>query len=68
MVKKGYYGNDGLSLAWDLGIIFLCIPNYAVRKFSKKSFFNLGLKDVIEKCAGCFLVYLFLRGFLIKNM
>ena len=22
MVKKGYYGNEGLSLAWDLGIIF----------------------------------------------
>ena len=27
MVKKGNYGNDGLNLAWDLGIIFLGIPN-----------------------------------------
>ena len=22
MVNKGYYQNEGLSLAWDLGIIF----------------------------------------------
>ena len=25
--KKGYYGNKSLSLAWDLGVIFLGIPN-----------------------------------------
>ena len=48
MVKKGDYGNDGLSLAWDLGIIFLGIPNFAIC--------NLGLKGVIEKYEGCFLV------------
>ena len=32
-------------------------------KISKKFIFNLGLKSVIEKCAGCFLVYLFLGVF-----
>ena len=33
MVKKWYYRNDGLSLAWDLGIIFLDISNCVVREF-----------------------------------
>ena len=28
MVKKGYYGNKGLSLAWDLGVTFLAMPNH----------------------------------------
>ena len=27
MVKKGYYGKNGLGLAWDLAILFLGIPN-----------------------------------------
>ena len=27
MVKKGYYGNEDLSLAWDLGVTFLGVPN-----------------------------------------
>ena len=27
MVKKWYYENEGLGLAWDLGIIFLGIPD-----------------------------------------
>ena len=27
MVKNGYYENEGLGLAWDLGIIFLGIPD-----------------------------------------
>ena len=59
MGKKGYYGNDGFSLAWDLGVIR--------ESWKKNFFFNLGLKGVIEKCSGCFLAYLFLRGFLIKK-
>ena len=63
MVKKWYYRNDGLSLAWDLGIIFLDISNCVVREFWKKNFFNLGFKGVIVKCVDCFLAYLFLRGF-----
>ena len=33
----------------------------------KKFFFNFGLKGIIEKCANCFIVYLFLRFFLIKK-
>ena len=37
MVKKGYYGNDGLGLAWDLGMIFLGIPNLWFRGL--KNFF-----------------------------
>ena len=28
MVKKGYYGNKGLNLAWNLGVIFLGVPNH----------------------------------------
>ena len=32
-LKKGYYGNDGLSLAWDLGISILGIPNCAIWEF-----------------------------------
>ena len=27
MVKNGYYGSDGLSLAWDLGVIFWGVQN-----------------------------------------
>ena len=27
LAKKRYYGNDGLNLAWDLGVIFLGVPN-----------------------------------------
>ena len=33
----------------------------------KTFFFNIGLKGVIEKCVGCFLLYLFLRGFFDKK-
>ena len=69
MTKNGYYGNDGFIFAWDLGVIFLGIWNWVVGGFLKIFFFfNLGLKGVIEKCVSCFLVYLFLRGFLIKKV
>ena len=30
-----------------------------LKGFQKKSFFNLDFKGVIEKCVGCFHVYLF---------
>ena len=59
MVKNGYYKNDGLILAWDLGVIFLGIQNFTI--FKKK--FNFVLKPATEKCVGYFLVYQFLRGF-----
>ena len=37
-------------------------------RFRKKKF-NLGLKGIIEKCVGCFLVYLVLGAFfLLKNV
>ena len=42
MVKKGYYGIDGLSLAWDLGIIFLDVPNL---QFKRLKIFFLKIKD-----------------------
>ena len=67
MVRKRYYENGGLNLAWDLGVIFLAIPNFANFEFWKHFFFNIGLKGVIEKCVGCFLLYLFLRGFFDKK-
>ena len=60
----GYYGNDGFIFAWDLGVIFLGIRNWEIGGFSKKNNNNnFGLKGVIEKCMGCFLVYLSLKVF-----
>ena len=64
MVKNGYYKNEGLNLAWDLGVNFLGIRNWVIDGFFKKIFlFNFGLKGVTEKCVACFLVYLFLGAF-----
>ena len=63
----GYYGNHGFIVAWDIGVIFLGIPNWVIDGFLKKIFFNFGLKDVMEKCVFFFLVYLFLGGFFIKK-
>ena len=40
----------------------------AIDEFFLKKFFNFDLKGVIEKCVGCFLSYLFLRGFFIKSV
>ena len=37
--------------------------NFKILKFRFSFFLNLGLKGVIEKCVGCFLVYLFLGVF-----
>ena len=56
-----YSGNGGLNFAWDLGAIFSGIPNLVMSGISKKYFFNFGLKGAVEKCVGCFLVYLFLK-------
>ena len=67
IVKNGYCGNDGFIFAWVLGVIFLCVLNFKILRFPKNYFFNLGIKCVIEKCVGCFLVYLFLGGFSIKK-
>ena len=67
MVKNGYCGNDGFIFAWDLGINFLCIPNWVIDGFLKFFCFNFGLKGIIEKFVGCFLAYLFLRVFLLKR-
>ena len=33
MIKKRYYRNRGLNLAWDLGVIFLEIKNFANFEF-----------------------------------
>ena len=54
----GYDGNDSFIFAWDLGFIFLSVPNWVIRGFSKNF---LGLKCVMEKCVGCLIVYLFLK-------
>ena len=54
----GYYENGGLNFTGDLGVTFLGILNFKILRFS--FFFSLGLKGVIEKCVGYFLVYLFL--------
>ena len=60
-LKIGVTGIWGLNLAWDLGVIFGAYQIGWLADFLKKVFFNFGLKAVIEKCVGCFLVYLFLR-------
>ena len=65
MVKNGYCKNKILFFAWDLGIVFLGIPIFWDLRFQNKNFLILG---IIEKCIGCFLVYLFLGVFLIKNV
>ena len=61
MIKNGYCENDDFIFAWDLGVNFLVVPNWEIGWFSEKCFFffNFGVKGVIEKCVGCFLVYLF---------
>ena len=61
MTKNGYYGNGRLNLAWDLGVSFLDIPNWVIGRVFLKHFFRSWSESVIEKCAVCFLVYLFLR-------
>ena len=35
MIKKGYYGNEGLVLVWDFKGIFLCVPNLSFVKRKK---------------------------------
>ena len=54
----GYYRNGFFTFAWDLDIIFLCIPNFPISKV-KKNIRSFGSKDVVEICVGCFLVYSF---------
>ena len=41
MVKNGYCGNDGFIFAWDLGVIFLSVPNWEIGGFSKNIFFSI---------------------------
>ena len=53
-----YYGNGVLIFAWDLGVNFLGIPNWVIGGFLI-FFFNFGLKEVMERCVGYFLVYQF---------
>ena len=44
MVKKGYCGNDGLSLGWDLSIIFFRLTKLCglleLRGVEKKGVYN----------------------------
>ena len=68
IVKNGYCENDGVIFTWDLGVIFLCVLNFKILRFGNFFFLVLGLKDVIEKCVACFLVYLFLGSFFFIKM
>ena len=66
MVKKGYYENEGLGLAWDLGIIFLGIPDLwfgGLKNIYFKKNREFEHKGIIEKCVSCFLVYPFYESF-----
>ena len=40
MVKKGYYGNDSLSLACDLDIVFFRCTKFAIGKVKKNFFYE----------------------------
>ena len=44
IVINGYCGNDGFIFAWDLGVIFLGIPNLVIGQFLKFFFLILVLK------------------------
>ena len=44
MTKNGYYGDEGLNLAWDLGAKFLGIPNWVIGRFLTSFFLILVLK------------------------
>ena len=48
MAKKRYYGNEGLSLAQNLGVTFLGIPNLWFRGL-KKPFFQIQFLKVLWK-------------------
>ena len=56
MVKNGYYRNEGLNFAWDLGVSFLGIRNFA--KINDKILRSRS-KAVTEKGVSCFHVYRF---------
>ena len=51
-LKKGIMGIGCLGLAWDLGSIFLGVPNLWFRGLKKnfKKTENFKHKDIIEKC------------------
>ena len=66
MVKKKYYGNEGLCLAWDLGINFFGIRNLWFRVL-KMFFKDFGFKGVMEKCKSCLFVYLFYKSLFLEK-
>ena len=66
MVKKGYYKNEGLDLAWDLRTHFndfsYAYQNSVIlraKKNYKRKKREFRLTDAIEEYVGCFLVNLF---------
>ena len=52
MVKKGYYGNEGLSLAWDYFFrhtkFLIQKGEHFFKKKKKKKIENFSLKGIIE--------------------
>ena len=64
--KKGYYGNESFIFAWNLGVIFLGTPNWVITKLFLQNYWFLqnffDFEGFIEKCVGCFVVYLFYGG------
>ena len=65
MVKNGYYGNEGLSLAWDLRVIFLGVRNLWPNEI-KKNIKILALK-VLWKNVWVVSLYTHFRAFLVKK-
>ena len=56
----GYYGNEGLVLAWDFNRNFLMRTKFMIQGLEKIPFLLiLDLKGAIEKHMGWFLAYLF---------
>ena len=59
-LKKRYYGNEGLDLAWDFKSHFLGKPNLRFGGLNlKKNRENFKHKGIIEKCVSFFFLYSF---------
>ena len=66
MVKNEYYGNVGLSLAWDIGVIFLGVPDCAICDFWFFYFFKFKPYGKMWRLFPC--IPIFFRVSLIKQV
>ena len=68
IVKNGVLREWGFKFCLRFRRHFFRRPKSCDRRvLKKKNVFDFGLKSVIEKCVGCFLVYLFLKVLFFKK-